>query len=119
MDMDTLEKQIKAKAAEVVQGRIENFRVAVLTAAETLFSGSTSTIWPSRTPCKEALLILAGERNRKDWPNVLWRVEEEAIREEILSTMDTLQQVLLAKEPEGPAEDQPARPEPAKATPIP
>ena len=106
MDLDTLERQIKAKADKEVQNKLSIFRTAVENAAQALCRGwGPPNCCSYESPCKELLLVLAGDYSRRKWPRELWAHEEKRIREEILSTMDTLQKVLLVKVPDVPYED--------------
>jgi len=43
--------------------------------------------------------VLISDDPRKGWPIECWRKREARLMDEVLATMDTLQQVLLAKEP--------------------
>ena len=55
------------------------------------------------------LRVLASDTPNKGWPASCWRVREAWLMDKVLATMDTLQQVLLAKEPaqiEGQPEEQ-------------
>lgn len=97
MKIEDLEAKITKKAAGETADAIVRFKGAVNKALHELFC-PTGYAAPHNQPQKAALLILAGELPAKNgWPATLWRTRENAIREEVMSTMDTMQQVLLAK----------------------
>lgn len=111
MTLETLEKQIKKKAEYQVQEAITKFREALSVAVGKLFvRGAGYSTYLDEKPYRTALEIVAGicsgsSEDGGGWPHELWEVREAAIHKEIMSTMDTLQQVLLAKEPTTPPTD--------------
>ena len=120
MDIETLEKKIDRKADAEVQAAISTFRDAVQAAMNKLFA-TRIPYWSDmgQPQYRATLEILAGIRKTSSregggWPARLWDVRREAIRKDIMSTMDTLQKVLLAPEPTEPAANTMEGSEPAK-----
>lgn len=102
MKIETLEEQIKKRAQEEVQKRVAAFKTTVYRTIEDLLGRpSTNTSWikahGKREDVRNLLRVLASDDNTKGWPSELWRSEEQRLRDEILSRMDELQRVLLAK----------------------
>ncbi len=123
MDIKTLEKRIDLKADAEVQTAIGRFTNAVMAALGKLFDSRIPYMSTMGEPgYRAALEIMAGTREATareggGWPERLWDVRREAIRKEIMSTMDTLQKVLLAEEPTKPPANTAEGTEPQAAVP--
>lgn len=111
MDIETLEKRIDLKADGEVHEALYRFEETVRAALNKLFVTRMDYRTDIERPhYRAALEIVAGIRKptAKDgggWPARLWDVRRDAIRKDVMSTMDTLQKVLLAKEPTEPPTD--------------
>lgn len=95
MTPEKLTEQIKKKAAAEVSRDIQAFKIAISGACRTL--GVECCGYSLGKDAKTALRALMACES-KGWPAHLWRQREERLLKEVLSTMDTLQNVLLAKD---------------------
>ena len=127
MKIEDLEKKISDRADAVVQAKIKAFKQEIDAALNKLFGRGTSgcesfgnyvhadTVTRRRDPrfesaCGKLLALQIAVRdkvaaenpNHPDvnvaWPRMLWTAEQESIRNELLSKMDLMQQLLLTKE---------------------
>jgi len=105
MDIKTLDDKIKAKADELTQKEIGLCAKAIQEAVKRLL-GFTCAANLRDNDEKQVLMILCGEKPSNAWPTRIWTYREDQLRNEILSTMDTLQRVLLTK-PREPGPDDP------------
>ncbi len=123
MDIKTLEKRIDMKADAEVQDAIYEFKQAVRVAMDKLFKTRMNYASDMERPhYRVALEILGGTRKATakaggGWPLTLWDIRRNAIRKEIMSTMDTLQKTLLAEEPTEPPTNTMEATEPQAAVP--
>lgn len=123
--VEDLEARITKRARQDVDEAIKRFKKAVRAAVDQLNKDCGNPLsYPhieATYTSAEALRVLMplmgqagpagnanGVSNIEHWPPELWTARENAIREELLSTMDAMQKVLLAKDP-GPDA---AKPEP-------
>ena len=113
MKMSDLETMIAKRADDNVQARIHQFKQDIQAALVRLFNSSSShvafgkyreaaTYQDEDKRAKGVVMKLAmadtDEEGRKlGWPSTLWNNEQETLRTELLSKMDLLQQMLLAK----------------------
>ena len=100
MTFETLEEQIKKRADEQAQKAIWKFKNDVLTAATQLFHGDYMTF---DTPDLKKLMECFGRGVVKGnmWPARIWKLREDKLRDEVLSTMDTVQRMLISKGGDG------------------
>ena len=104
MTIKTLEEQIKTKADRDARVALCRFRDAVGKAWKELIGSNFATM--SSPDSKKAMLVLAGELPATGgWPSEIWRIRESRLRDEVMSTMNTLQQILLAKKTSGDDDD--------------
>ena len=121
-----LEEMLAKRANDNVQTRISRFKAAIDKACDDLF-GKTSCGTdkfgnyqyaehrPDQHPvefAKLTVLRMAVKDHERDpktekktllaWPGMLWETEIEALRNELLSKMDLLQQLLCSKSEERP-----------------
>lgn len=120
MKIEDLEKKIAQRAKVNVQVKINAFRHSIDAALATLFgsggqfcerfgqygSVADKKVLPDYEKARAKLraLKLAIEDHKDGppevklpWPSILWEAEEEAIRNELLSKMDLMQQLLMSK----------------------
>jgi len=113
MKISDLETMIAKRADDNVQARIQQFKQDIQAALAKLFGGSSShvafgkyreaaTYKDEEKRAKGVVMELAlgdtdEDGRRLGWPSTLWNIEKEALRTELLSKMDLLQQMLLAK----------------------
>lgn len=93
LNPQTLEDQIAKRANERVQKRIVQFKSQIVAACNTLFCATG----PLTSAQKKALTVMASNNDRNGWPKELWVAERDAVTNEVLSTMNELQRVLLVK----------------------
>ncbi|KKL52005.1 hypothetical protein LCGC14_2289830 [marine sediment metagenome] len=95
MTIETLDRKIEAKAREEAQAATYKFKETICRALRELLVFDFVSL--DDTDGRDALLMVMGEKEAK-WPERIQRVRENRLRQEIMSTMDTLQKVLLVKE---------------------
>lgn len=114
MKMSDLETMIAKRADDNVQARIQQFKRDIEAAVGKLF-GDSGGSYPGFGKYKEAakaqdafrrakaavMALALGDTDeagkRLGWPSELWNIEQQSLRTELLSKMDLLQQMLLAK----------------------
>ena len=112
MKMSDLETMIAKRADNNVQARIMQFKLDIQAAVAKLFVDSHSTSFGRyreamhlKDAQKRARGVVMGlamadtddDGKKLGWPSTLWDNEQETLRTELLSKMDLLQQMLLAK----------------------
>ena len=90
MNIETMDKKIKKRAAEITSKDIVTFKTAVDKALDVLCHGT----WDARKQC---LAVMASADNTKGWPKILWEAREKLVRDDVFSTMDAVQKMLLSK----------------------
>lgn len=110
MKIETLEAKIAARADREAQQAVRAFRLALAIALDRLFGGKCDGsdrvkqgyaigLDPRPGYGRDAKLVLDAVLSsdpKKGWPGAIWRNRENAIREEVLSTMDALQRTLVS-----------------------
>jgi hypothetical protein len=103
MTLEKLNDAIKKRAHAKVKKRIKEFQDAVTDALAKLFDDGNQ-VKKGRDElnerAKEVVLILLKGNWNVGWPAKLWSFEEERVQEEIFSTMDVVQQALVAPTPD-------------------
>lgn len=96
MKIETLEEKIKARAKSEIS-QAWSVMEREVRASIKKFSGACLDYSDGYTQAgKDVLMRLAGGSNKID--GSVWRHRENAIRDEILTTMDTLQRTLMVKD---------------------
>ncbi len=104
MNIETLEAKIIAKAAAEVAARWETLQIAVAEAIKKFLEPSTgyfySSAYYARHIMKDPKIVEVVKALSSSDPKInkdIWTFTENRLRDEIMSTMDTLQKVLLVK----------------------
>jgi len=109
MKEKTFDEIVKARANERVQAKLKAFKEVVKTACGQLLGDTYWRGYEQRITLipnfREVLTLLASEDHTKDWPTSLWEKEEDAVREELLKTMDEMQRAFLAASKAEPGEN--------------
>ncbi len=103
-DFDSI---VKNRADERVKARIKVFREAIKIAFKNLtgcsYVGSNNSETETSDKANWAVLTGMVEKGSvdklKEWPHYLWATERDAVRSELLATMDEMQKALLAPKP--------------------
>lgn len=104
MNKSTFDEMVKARANQVVQGRIKEFKQDVGKALSKLYRKSTYYYFdgPIRDPedgkheFRRALEVLLSDTPGKSWPKELWEEEEQNQLKSIMDSMDSMQKAVLA-----------------------
>ena len=113
MDIKTLEEKIKKKANNEAQTAISNFRSIVIRGLRELFCTQNDHDMRFTDDQSRKVMSILANGSTEDWPAEIWTLRENKIREDIMSTMDSLQKVLFtqdipnAKEQEEKKEEKP------------
>ena len=111
MKAEMFDKIVEARADQRVQAKIGAFKRACVEAAQHLGVGRFSR-QDDLVLCQEEsralFAVLASGEPARGWPPEIWERECEAVRKELLSTMDEFQRALLAAEKAEPGENSPA-----------
>lgn len=105
MTKEGLDKSVKNAANARVNLKIQKFKVALAKALNDLHPNLADPDGSYITD--RGRDILRSRLNADGFPGFLWKEEEESVMNEILSTMNSLQKVLLAPEPK-PEDEMPA-----------
>lgn len=98
MTPEKLTEQIKKKAKHEGDAAVREFRTTIVKACKQLGTLSpTHSGYDLNTDSVHALVMLCDDEEQH-WPARIWRDREARLLEEVLSAMDTPQQVLLAKD---------------------
>ena len=92
MKQETMDFKIKCRAGEIARKKIKYFRDRMLKEVNTLVGDMWST------EAKQCFAVMASEDTTKGWPTSIFQGCEEKLKEEVLSTMDTVQRMLVAKD---------------------
>lgn len=114
MTLEKLNEAIKKRAHEKVAKRIQDFQSGLLGLLRELLKESyVCTGSHELVPLgKAVMLVMASKNHNTGWPAELWAAEEIRTQAEILSTMDVVQQAMIARAP-GADDPKPAE-EPVK-----
>lgn len=93
MKIEDLEAKIRIKADHEVLTAISKCRTSVERAVAVLF-GHCGTPNLAAGRYQDVMKIMAGVKSSKEWPSELWTQREDSIRRDIMSTMNTLQQIM-------------------------
>ena len=93
MDQMTLEIKVKNRANERVQERISVFKRELRDSLSRLIKNASGVYH------KDILSVMASDNDSKGWPSKLWEAEEKAVMDEVLSTMDSMQRILVSRSP--------------------
>ncbi len=100
MDRSTFDEMVKARANEIVQGRIKIFKQDVGKALGVLYGRSSYGFFERSLPedheFRKALVVLLSDNPSEGWGGELWDTEEENQVKMILNTMDSVQRAVMA-----------------------
>ena len=101
MEAKDFDKIVKARANKRVQKKLTSCQKVAYEAICELVRGYKDTgsqhernNWGS--DIKAILLVLASDNNDSGWPSELWEREETLVANQLLSTMDEMQEALIA-----------------------
>jgi hypothetical protein len=97
MTHEQLLQKIQASVKNDVDAAVRKLKSEV-SAALTNFLGYNFNGQHFTPQAKEILSQLIKEDPQKGWPSWVWRTREETKLSEVLSTMDVLQRILIAKD---------------------
>ena len=119
MKIETIEEKINLRANENVQAKIKAFKLAITAAMKALFGPGhckyqfgEASFADDENRKKEktlddyraysAVLRLAGkdsvDHKALPWPTVLWDIERELVRNDLMEKMDLMQKLLMTKD---------------------
>ena len=99
MTVEQFNEAVAKRAHGIVNDRVRNFETALYKALTDL--GCDKVDYRVISAVRRVVIaqVLLPRDDRK-YPKALWDLVEKEVRDEALSTMDTIQKILVAKDPE-------------------
>ena len=92
----TFDELVEARAKERTEVKIQVFRADIHKAMRKLCPSYAPSNWAYAYPPNGIKCLSVVANGENDWPVSLWEHERETVAEELLATMDAMQQAIVA-----------------------
>ncbi len=101
MTNEQLQDKISKKVQQDIESGIRVLKASIKKSLNEFLVGASNSWTSEFTDTDKAILtILASDHPSKGWPSICWETRKKELWDNVLSTMDTLQKILVAKDTE-------------------